>query len=53
MNHIEGYQTKITPKRCKNNESSRPAITQKEINWLMDCPVEYYTKKYARREKVC
>ena len=44
MNRIEGYQTKITPKKCKDSFVAKPHV-YKEINFLMDCPEEYFKNR--------
>lgn len=51
MNIIEGYRTKIKPIRCKDAYVNKPT-TKKDINWIMDCPVEHYAKKYNKEREV-
>ena len=47
MNHIEGYQTKIKAQKCKDNYTCKP-YRLVEINFLMDCPHEYYKTRKVK-----
>ena len=47
MNRIEGYRPKINARKCYDAFVPQQQI-RSEINFLMDCPFEYYKTRKVK-----